>query len=1115
MITPAELARLLEIPEPTAEQARVIAAPLAPMAVVAGAGSGKSETMAARVVWLVANGFVRPERVLGLTFTRKAAAELAARVRRRLDQLRERLPADELERLGGEALFDGEPVVSTYHSYAARLFGDHALREALEPTMRLIGPAVAWQLASRVVDAYDGPMDSVDWQPDTVVRAVLDLAGDLAEHLRTPEHVREVGRWLEERFAALPKPLKEQRDILARHAVREQLLPLVEAYGRAKAEREVVDHGDQMALAARIAYRHPEVGMIERSRYSVVLLDEYQDTSHAQLVLLKSLFGGGHPVTAVGDPCQSIYGWRGASAGNLLRFAHDFPLHAPIADRPPPPAPIAQLSVSWRNGERILDAAARVQQDLRADAKVVPRLYSGESRRERGRVECALFGTVEEEAERIAARVRLLLAADPETAPDGRPWDEGPLKYSDIAVLARKRAQLPPIRRELEALGIPVEVVGLGGLLTVPEVQDVVATLRVMHDPTAGASLARLLTGPRWRIGPHDLVALGRRARELAREASRDVTPPEGAAEPDPAPASDRSASSDADDPLRQVVTELNQETGSLVDALDDLGAPDAYSPEGLSRLRRLAAELRSLRSQVGLSLPDLVTEVERTLGLDIEVAARSGLDPVAARADLDAFIDAASSFVETAEDPTLGAFLAYLKAAETEEFGLQAGRVGEGDSVKLLTVHAAKGLEWPVVIVPGLSFTPTKGGGPAKGSIFPSPPRSPTRWTANPRLLPFRLRGDHRDLPTLRGLTKEDLAEFNEACAERDFLEERRLAYVAVTRASHLLIATGYWWGSSSRPLGPSPFLEEIREVCMSGAGSVVVWTDPPEPDAANPLLADSAEAVWPTTAEGRRHEAVVEGAAMVQDAMIGRPTPWAGDAGLTDADRSRMTAWARDVELLLAERDRGRGGDGLLVELPAQLTVSTLVSLSRDPEALARSIRRPMPRPPAPYARRGTAFHRWLESRWGQQRLLGFDELPGAADEDAADDSMLAQLQRRFEESEWAARTPIDIEVTFETILGDRVVRGRMDAVFRAADGGYEIVDWKTGRLPSDEEFEHAAVQLAAYRLAWSDLMNVPLDKVSAAFHYVSADRTIRPADLLDATGLTALLETVRSVD
>jgi DNA helicase-2/ATP-dependent DNA helicase PcrA len=975
----------------------------------------------------------------------------------------------------------------------------------------------------------------------------MELAGDLSEHLRTAEDVRRVGAWLDERFAAVRKPLKAQRDILAKHAVREQLMPLIDAYARAKADREVIDHGDQMALAARIAHRHPEVGMIERSRFSVVLLDEYQDTSQAQLVLLRSLFTGGHPVTAVGDPCQSIYGWRGASAGNLLRFAYDFPLQPGAGGGRPVPAPVVQLSRSFRNGEQILEAAAKIQEELRAETKAVPRLIPGAGREGRGRVECALFPTVEDEADRIAARIAGLMAADPETAPDGGPRTEPP-QYSDVAVLARKRSQFPLIRRALEARGIPVEVVGLGGLLTVPEVQDVVATLRAVHDPTAGASLARLLTGPRWRLGPRDLVALGRRARTLAQESARDVTPPERASGEQPgtdgpegagsgdtgseAAGSEGAGSegagaegagaveSGAGDPLRQLVSELNQETGSLVDALDDLGAPEAYSPEGYRRLRRLRDELRMLRSQVGLPLPDLVSEVERALGLDIEVAARSGLDPVTARADLDAFIDAAATFAGDAEDPTLGAFLAYLKAAETEEFGLEAGRVGETNSVKLLTVHASKGLEWPVVVVPGLSFVPQKNGGPAKGSIFPSPPQNATRWTANPRVLPFMLRGDRADLPALTGLEKDDLAAFDQACSERDLREERRLAYVAVTRASSLLITTGYWWGASGRPLGPSPFLEEVRAVCLAGAGSVPVWAEPPEEGAENPLLADPDEAQWPIAPGERgrsdisareRYEAVVEAARMVEDEIAGRTRHWAGDTGLSGADRSRMTAWARDVELLLAERDRGRGGDGLVVELPAHLSVSSLVSLARDPAALARQIRRPMPRPPAPYARRGTAFHAWLESRWGQQRLLDPDELPGAADEGAVDDGHFARLRDRFEQSEWASREPLDIEVPFETIIGDRLIRGRMDAVFRSRDGGYEVVDWKTGSPPSGDEARVVSVQLAAYRLAWAELTGVDVSQVSAAFHYVSANVTVRPADLLDARGLAALLETV----
>ena len=430
--SPVQLARLLGLPEPTAEQAAVIGAPPRPLAVIAGAGSGKSETMAARLVWLVANGVVRPERVLGLTFTRKAAAELGQRVRARLDGLRKAGlagPPQAASAAGrgaagdGPAELDGEPVVSTYHAYAARLVADHALREALEPTLRLITPAVAWQIAARVVSGYGGPMDAVTWSPPAVTAAVLMLAGELAEHLRTPDDVTARrglaggagrGRCPGRLPGAVRKILDSQR-------AREQLLPMVAGYARAKAEREVIDHGDQVAIAARIAARHPEVGAAERGRYQVVLLDEYQDTSHAQLVLLRALFGGGHPVTAVGDPCQSIYGWRGASAGNLRRFGRDFPVVTGSGrGRTASPAAVRMLSTSFRNTGRVLDVAAAVQQELRAAAPEVPRLVPPPGRAGRGRVTCALTETAADEAAWVAGQVSGLLALPPGRGPGRR-----------------------------------------------------------------------------------------------------------------------------------------------------------------------------------------------------------------------------------------------------------------------------------------------------------------------------------------------------------------------------------------------------------------------------------------------------------------------------------------------------------------------------------------------------------------------------------------------------------------------------------------------------------------------------------------------------------------------
>ncbi|MGO9163474.1 MAG: UvrD-helicase domain-containing protein [Streptosporangiaceae bacterium] len=1208
--------------EPTPEQAAVISAPLAPLAVVAGAGSGKSETMAARLVWLVANGLVRPERVLGLTFTRKAAAELADRVRARLDGLhRARLPepagpqsagpqsadpqlaspplagpdqgsrASDAAGPGGDQAaghaepLPGEPVIATYHAYAGRLVADHALREALEPSVRLITPAICWQLAARVVAAYDGPMGAVTWAPATVTAAVLDLAGELSEHLRGQAGLRQTRRWLEECLAGLPGTVPAAaRKVLATQQTREQLLPLVAAYQGAKAAREVIDYGDQMALAARIAVRHPQVGAAERARYQVVLLDEYQDTSHAQLVLLAALFGGGHPVTAVGDPCQSIYGWRGASAGNLTRFRTDFP----AADGSP--APVRLLSTSFRNTGRVLDAAAGIQQELRAQAPQVPRLIAPPGRAGRGHVSCALLETAADEAEWVADRIAALLALAPGTAPDGRPWPDGgagPVHARDIAILCRKRAQFPALRAALARRDIPVEVVGLGGLLTVPEVADIVATLRVMHDPSAGDALARLLTSPRWRIGPVDLVALGARARALAGDgAARSARGAATQAEPSPAgqagpqadghmgappgpagPSGPPGPGEDVGDLLEQAVSDLTREPGSLIEALDDLGSPAAYSPQGYARFSALAAELRGLRSHAARSLPELVGEVERVLSLDIEVAARPGADPLAARADLDAFADAAAAFAGDEAEPTLGAFLAYLTAAEQEEFGLEGGRVGETDSVKLATVHAAKGLQWAAVFVPGLA-------GGKKGHVFPARPRVTTRWTENPRLLPFPLRGDAADLPALAGLAAYDLERFTEACAARELAEERRLAYVATTRAAYWLGCSGYWWGDGTSRLGPSVFLTEIRAACEAGAGTVAAWADEPGPEAENPALAEPASADWPVplAAGGARYEAIREAGDLVLAAMAAQDAAPAAAAGSDPAaagqpaasspaasspaasspaasspaashpaashpaasepsasepaasavgqDRVRryqplMDAWARDAELLLAERGQRRGDGPLEVRLPRRIPVSSLVTVARDPAELAQQVRRPMPQPPGPQAQRGTEFHQWLEQRFGQQRLIDPDDLPGAADDAAGGgpDVELTALKDRFEAGAWASRWPVDVEVPFETLIGDRLVRGRIDAVF-ADDpaGGYDVVDWTTGRPPgAAAERRAVAVQLAAYRLAWAALAGVPVSEVRAAFYYVREDETVRPADLLDEAGLTALIEAI----
>jgi DNA helicase II / ATP-dependent DNA helicase PcrA len=1065
--SPQELALALRLPVPTAEQAAVIGAPLGPAVVVAGAGSGKTETMSARVLWLVANEHVRPDQVLGLTFTTKAAGELAARIRVRLGQLRHFLGAGGP---AGDPVLAGEPAVSTYHAYAGRLVSEHALRLGVEPSVRLLTEAMTWQLAQKVVRSYDLDVPELDNAESTVTNWVLDLAGELAEHLVEPEQLR---RWTDDlrtRVLARPRrsasgrgvagePYAEVRKLLDRSAARVALLPLVDRYVRAKHDGRAMDFGDQMAIAATVADRFPEVGRAERARYAVVLLDEYQDTGHAQLTLLRALYGiAGHPVTAVGDPAQAIYGWRGASANNLHRFATHF--RTGEGD----PAPVLTLSTSFRNDELVLDVANALSAEIREN---VPALTPG-PRGEPGVVRAALLETVTGEADWLADEVAAVWRADARDRQAGA--------GRTVAVLCRRRSQFDLVATALRARGVPVELVGLGGLLATPEVRDLVSTLQVVSDPTAGAALARLLLGARWRVGARDVAALGRRARALAARHE----------EAGPTVAGSRDTVSDA----------------SLVEALDDPGPPELYSAEGYPRLLALGAELAALRRRTAQPLPDLVADVERTLLLDVEVAAAPDRDRAAGRAHLDRFAEVAADFSVDAEVPTLGAFLAYLAAAEDAERGLEAGVVDvDADRVQVLTVHAAKGLEWDVVAVPGLTH-----------DVFPD--LLSTRgsgWATSAPTLPYPLRGDGSDLPVFDVVTPRDQKglddarkEFVEACKERAVREERRLAYVATTRARHLLLASGYWWDAAVRPRGPSTFLTELARV---RGVQVDQWADPPVDGATNPLP-PPAPVPWPADPLGSRRPLVEQGAALVRAAQASPVQP---DEGTLFAEEDLLALeWQREAEILLAERARlASGPPAADVPLPGHLAVTDLVALARDPLALARRVRRPVPTRPAPLARRGTAFHAWLEERYGGERLLDLDELPGAADSDAAPDSELALLQERFLASEWADRSPDEVEVAFETMVGGVVVRGRIDAVFADPDGGWTVVDWKTGDPPRDPT--SASVQLAAYRLAWAELSATPVGLVRAAFHYVRQDRTVAPVDLLDATGLHALVETI----
>ncbi|KOV83360.1 MULTISPECIES: ATP-dependent helicase [unclassified Streptomyces] len=1187
---PEQLKELLGIPF-TPEQTACITAPPAPQVIVAGAGSGKTTVMAARVVWLVGTGQVAPEQVLGLTFTNKAAGELAERVRKALIKAGVTDP-DVIDPDNPP----GEPVISTYHSFAGRLLTDHGLRLGLEPSSRLLADATRYQLAARVLREAPGPYPALTRSFADLVSDLLALDSELAEHLVDPEELRAWDSGLLRTLDGAKLTNADLRKVPEAAAARRELAELVQRYRAAKRARDLLDFGDQIALSARLA-RIPEVGRLLRDEFRVVLLDEYQDTSVAQRVLLAGLFGAGtgHPVTAVGDPCQAIYGWRGASVANL----DDFPDHFAHADGRP--ATRHALSENRRSGGRLLDLANDLAAPLRALHAGVEALRPAPGAEYDGTVRCALLPTHAEEIDWIADSLAHLVHT-------GTPPGE-------IAVLCRTATDFAEIQGALVARDIPVEVVGLSGLLHLPEIADLVAVCEVLQDPGANAALVRLLTGPRWRIGPRDLALLGRRARLLVAHARVDGT----------------------DDPDRRLAEAVEgvdpSEVISLADALDtfleapmekgdDDGLP--FSPDARVRFARLAAELRDLRRSLSDPLMDVLHRVLAVTGLEVELSASPHALAARRRETLSNFLDIAASFAASDSEATLLAFLGFLRTAAQYEKGLDNALPGGENTVKVLTAHKSKGLEWDVVAVPGLVT-----------GTFPSA-QGREKWTAQAKVLPHALRGDTDTLPDVHSWDSRGMKAFHEAMKEHQHTEELRLGYVTFTRPRSLLLGSGHWWGpSQKKPRGPSDFLQALYDHCAAGYGEIEVWADPPAEDAENPALrAATADQVWPLPLDAAalaRRRAAAETVLAHLDALAAGPAdgrrpalhdpagadhpdwpappdddpygddpygddpygddpygeeryagvpheedlphddpfgddpfhaePFDGDPSHAEPlhddpfggepfhfggepldqdsrhaerptvphqapapqDRPRVAepqpttalapeeartiaSWDRDLDALTGELLRARQ-TVTEVPLPTTLTATQLLRLAEDPDGLAQELARPMPRPPQPAARRGTRFHAWVETRFEELTLplLEPDELPGG-DAEIADERDLEALKEAFERTEYARRTPYRVETPFQLTLAGRVVRGRIDAVYRHGDGDgatYEIVDWKTGRTGTADP-----LQLAVYRLAWAEQQGIPPESVTASFLYVRTGEVVRPEGLPDRAALERLL-------
>jgi DNA helicase-2/ATP-dependent DNA helicase PcrA len=1054
---PAIVAALNDF-EPTAEQWDAIRHSATPLALIAGAGSGKTAVMAARMANLLLSGDVSPAGVLGLTFTNQAARELDERVARALRYLD----------------CAGEQVsVFTYHGFADRVIRDYGPKIGIEPEVALLSKAQSHMLVGRLLEEMTFEELRVTWLP-SVIAHVGALADACANHLVEPEEVIAADRELRATYERHDKTM--QRRLHDTLTYRPEICRAVRAYIDRKKDLGRIDYGDQISFAYRLVSERPEVAAALHARWPVVLLDEYQDTNVAQRRMMERIYPPGSSITVVGDPDQAIYAWRGATLYNILWF----PQHFPKADGSP--ADTLPLQVSFRSGRRILEVAEAIVSAIPPERRGAPKVLLHHPPTGEGEVICDLVASEGDEAELVAGEIARI------TDPSGNGLDGAPVRHDEVAILCRARRLFPRLQQALRARGVPVEVVGLGGLLTAPEIVDLLAYLRLAVRPADNIAFARIALGPRWRIEYHDLAALARWAAMhtsalQAELEARDERP----GEVDP-----------------------GEERFSLSEALDRLDEVDALSEEGRRRLSALGAQTKLVRDELhGRTLAEAVEHVLAASGIEDELVAAESPAAEAARANLGSFLDEADSFAPLEGESSVAAFLDYLESAKGVE-DLELAQPQYENSVKLMTMHQAKGLEFDVVFVPGMAK-----------QTFPS-----VKVTDNPTMskseLPYSVREDAAYLPRF----EKNMDAFHRELRARQMEEERRLAYVVLTRARKALrLSAAHWYGRErKRPAGPGEFFEELagapateeREALASHpAVEVRSYAECPED---NPIRADLEERAraWPPAAESDVDDLFASGWRRAVGDAIADPRSVeriAASAGVDANDFEQARAAVAEQLELVSTAPATEGRDERL----RSLSVSSMVQFSRCPKQFYWTVVRPLPRRPSAAARLGQEIHRWIEIRSiGQGRLDDPELLPDLSPEELRDDvvasegagSREAALKASFEASPYARMQPRYVEQPFAIALDEGfLVRGRIDAVYQRDDGSWEVVDYKTGGRP-DSGDSTSALQLTIYALAARRIWGIAPERLKVSYLYLQTgeivshmanDLIVSEADLL----------------
>ena len=953
-----------------AEQTAAITHTGSPLLILAGAGSGKTMVMARRMAHLIREQGWEPEQILGLTFSNKAASNLRARA---------------ISELG-----PGSNVsVQTYHGFGASIVNTNYARLGFTRLPRLIDRAEAWQLLYGALDAVTITHRKTG-RLGSLINEALALASSCADHLVTIETVTE-------NCHKLLGPTGPRLADNAKRALqyRLDLCGLATAYAQAKKSYDCIDFSDQLALAAHTVGSFTDVANDLRHQYPVVLLDEYQDTNYAQRKLLELLYvnpsAPGGPslaanVTAVGDDMQSIYGFRGAHLANITNFEQ----HIPGAVE-------RRLETNHRSGAFVVDIANYVQSQVPSARKKTLRV-----RDDAPPATLTSFIGADDSAEAAEIAKRCLAI--------GAPWAE-------IAVLCRKRKVIPAIVSALKAAGVPVDVIGMGGLLARPEVVDLMAWLEIICAPTdtvaidslglpssavvaeqswlgpdPSIALLRILQGPRFRLGMRDLGALGRSARMLAKGRQGDdrrVDLMAALVQTD----SITELSAEAYGRCKQFVhlrstlrgllhrSASERSIADVVDAIvQEVGLysdVDAIGYENLLRFIDVAARFsplsdRAPRSETALSsdTPFDIDGLDRGTDRNFQNKSDDGFGNSIDRSLDRGFVNGSVPGIDDGsarvhdllyrEPPTVRtamlSFLEYLQlVAESEDDPAEATQTG-ADAVQIMSIHQAKGLEFDTVFLAGIAGTKKS------SSIFPDE-RLPANGVTQAAVLPPWLQADGD--PTVPPISHyKELKVLADSARQRANEEELRLLYVAVTRArKNLICSTGHWYPGPATAHGPSAFFDLLQASGLFRlAKSEPAATEDPASSLRKRRLDELNEKL---DRRDRGHDEFPRSSG-VETGLFGDPLP-----ATTTRNKSRRlkplpaplqtpgpNAAPSSAQGLVAQ---GLAAQGLAA---ISLSVSALGVVAVCPRKYHWTYVLPLPRRRSPAAEFGTAVHAWIES-------------------------------------------------------------------------------------------------------------------------------------------------------